>query len=88
MGALIRLRIFIFLLAVAFGILSLITGLILYFWPHGPRSGQLIILGITKAGWGELHTWVSLLALVVIAVHLVVNRASIRLYFRCLKGEL
>ncbi|MEM1956752.1 MAG: DUF4405 domain-containing protein [Archaeoglobaceae archaeon] len=85
MVARIRLRILIFALAVAFGVLSLATGLVLYFWPHGPRTGQLIVLGMTKSEWGEVHTWVSLLALIVIAVHLIVNRTSIKLYFRCLK---
>ncbi|MEM0215190.1 MAG: DUF4405 domain-containing protein [Archaeoglobaceae archaeon] len=84
---LIRVRILIFAIALALGILSLITGLILYFWPHGPRSGQLIIFGMTKLGWSELHTYASILALIVILVHLIVNRTSIRLYFRYLRGQ-
>ncbi|MDI9642502.1 MAG: DUF4405 domain-containing protein [Archaeoglobaceae archaeon] len=84
---LIHVRILIFAIALALGILSLITGLILYFWPHGPRSGQLIIFGMTKLGWSELHTYASILALIVILVHLIVNRTSIRLYFRYLRGQ-
>ncbi|MEM2086676.1 MAG: DUF4405 domain-containing protein [Archaeoglobaceae archaeon] len=84
---LIHVRILIFAIALALGILSLITGLILYFWPHGPRSGQLIIFGMTKSGWSELHTYASILALIVILVHLIVNRTSIRLYFRYLRGQ-
>ncbi|MEM4155840.1 MAG: DUF4405 domain-containing protein [Archaeoglobaceae archaeon] len=84
---LIHVRILIFAIALALGILSLITGLILYFWPHGPRSGQLIIFGMTKLGWSELHTYASILALIVIVVHLIVNRTSIRLYFRYLRGQ-
>ncbi|MEM4690246.1 MAG: DUF4405 domain-containing protein [Archaeoglobaceae archaeon] len=84
---LIHVRILIFAIALALGILSLITGLILYFWPHGPRAGQLIIFGMTKLGWSELHTYASILALIVILVHLIVNRTSIRLYFRYLRGQ-
>lgn len=81
----IKLRILIFLLALTLGILSFVTGLILYFWPHGPRAGQLVILGLTKSGWGEVHTWFSILALLVIVIHLVVNRGSISIYWRYLK---
>lgn len=84
---LIRIRILIFALAVALGILSLATGLILYFWPHGPRAGQLIIFGMNKSGWGEIHTYASILALIVILIHLIVNRTSIKLYFRYLRGQ-
>lgn len=84
---LIYVRILIFAIALALGILSLVTGLILYFWPHGPRAGQLIIFGMTKLEWGEVHTYASILALIVILIHLVVNRTSIRLYFRYLRGQ-
>ncbi len=84
---LIKIRIVIFAIASLLGILSLATGLILYFWPHGPRSGQLVIFGLTKNGWAELHTWFSILALIVILIHLAVNRTSIMMYWRYLKGS-
>jgi hypothetical protein len=84
---LVKIRIAIFALALLLGILSLATGLILYFWPHGPRAGQLEIFGFTKNGWAELHTWFSILSLIVIAVHLAVNRTSIRMYWKYLKGS-
>jgi len=82
-----RLRIMIFVLALILGILSLLTGLILYLWPHGPRAGQLMIFGMTKSSWGELHALFSLLSLFIIVVHLVVNRKSIMFYWRYLKGS-
>lgn len=78
-------RIVIFLSAVAIGLVSLFTGLVLYFWPHGPRSGQLVIMGLNKVGWSDLHTYSSMLALLIIAVHLVLNWKSIKLYMKCLK---
>lgn len=81
----IKLRILIFLSALFMGVLSLATGLVLYFWPRGPRAGWIEIMGMNKAGWSELHTWFSLIALLVILVHLAVNWNSIKCYWRYLK---
>ncbi len=78
-------RIVVFFLAVAFGIASLFTGLVLYFWPSGPRSGWLVIMGLNKGGWSDLHVYSSILALLVIAVHLILNWKSIKLYVKSLK---
>ncbi|MEM1708583.1 MAG: DUF4405 domain-containing protein [Nitrososphaerota archaeon] len=78
-------RVVIFFSAVALGLVSLFTGLVLYFWPHGPRSGQLIIMGLNKTGWSDLHVYFSMLALLVIVVHLILNWKSIKLYVKCLK---
>lgn len=61
-------RVVVFFSAVALGIVSLLTGLVLYFWPRGPRSGWLVIMGLNKSGWSDLHAYSSILALLVIAV--------------------
>lgn len=74
----------IFGISMFFGILSLITGLILYFWPR-PRAGFYEFLGMNKGSWGELHTYFSILALIAISVHIVVNRRSVKFYWECLK---
>ena len=37
------------------GLLTLVTVFILYLWPHGPRSGQLIFLGLNKSGGNLAH---------------------------------
>lgn len=78
-------RIAIFFSAMFLGLVSLFTGLVLYFWPHGPRSGQLIFMGLNKAGWSDLHVYSSMLTLVVLIVHLVLNWRSIKLYVKCLR---
>ncbi|MCL7395784.1 MAG: DUF4405 domain-containing protein [Thaumarchaeota archaeon] len=78
-------RVVVFFSAVALGIVSLLTGLVLYFWPRGPRSGWLVIMGLNKSGWSDLHAYSSILALLVIAVHLILNWKSIKLYVKCLK---
>lgn len=80
----VKIRVFLFSTSTLFGTLSLITGLILYFWPR-PRAGWYEFLGITKATWSELHTYVSLAALIAIVAHLIVNRRSIRVYLDCLR---
>ena len=70
----------IFYLMVASSIVTLVTGIILYLWPHGQRSGQLLFLEANKLAWSEWHTYVSLFALAVIIIHLIINRKLIKLY--------
>jgi hypothetical protein len=64
----------------ALGLLSLATGFVLNFWPHGSRSGQLAFLGLNKSGWGTRHTYITLIAIVLIGVHLLENRKCVSLY--------
>ncbi|MFN3384161.1 MAG: DUF4405 domain-containing protein [Archaeoglobaceae archaeon] len=79
-----KLRVILFTISMIFGTLSLVTGVVLYFWPK-PRAGWYEFLGLSKANWSDLHTHVSLIALVAILVHLIVNRRSIKLYVDCLR---
>ncbi|RLI72656.1 hypothetical protein DRO97_08710 [Archaeoglobales archaeon] len=46
-------RILLFYSMLAGGIVTIFTGLVLYFWPRGPRAGQLIILGFDKDFWKD-----------------------------------
>lgn len=73
-----------FLISIFFGTLSLVTGVVLYLWPK-PRAGWYEFLGLSKANWSDLHTYFSLIALVAILVHLIVNRRSIKLYVDSLR---
>jgi len=69
-------------------LLSIFTGFVLYLWPHGPQSGRLLFLGAAKAVWIDLHTYLSLLSVVIIVVHILLNRRLVRLYYRmAVKGE-
>jgi Domain of unknown function (DUF4405) len=55
---------------------SLVTfsGILLWLAPPGPRAGYRVLLfGLTKRGWGEVHLWFSFAALAVTAVHLVID---------------
>ncbi|MCC6028529.1 MAG: hypothetical protein DSO01_04770 [Archaeoglobi archaeon] len=78
-------KVAIFVIATIFGFLSLITGLILYFWPRGPRAGWIVLYGLDKQTWGEIHTYLSLISILAILIHLIVNRKSIKLYIDTLK---
>lgn len=53
----------------------IVSGLVLWAAPNGPRSGrQELLFGLAKREWGDVHLWLSLAALAVTAVHVVVNR--------------
>ncbi|MEM2912774.1 MAG: DUF4405 domain-containing protein [Candidatus Bathyarchaeia archaeon] len=68
--------------------LSVITGFVLYLWPHGPRSGQFLFFGLTKEMWIDLHTYLSILAVAVMVMHIILNRRFIKIYYKLtVKGE-
>jgi len=70
------------------GLLTLVTGFILYLWPHGPRSGQLIFLGLNKSGGGGTwHTYITLIAIALIVVHLLENRNCVDVYVKTTLGK-
>ncbi len=80
-------RIVLFYSMIATGLVTIVTGFILYFWPHGPRSGQLIILGFQKQFWQDIHTYFALFTAILIVLHIIENRACVRMYVReTLKG--
>jgi len=57
---------------------SALSGFLLYAAPTGPRSGQLVLfLFLTKSEWGDIHFWISVLAIIVTALHLVVDRSGL-----------
>jgi len=83
----ITVRVTLFYSMLLLGVLTLVTGFILYLWPRGPRSGQLLFLGLNKSGWGEWHTYITLVAIVLIALHLLENRKCVDVYVRTTIGK-
>jgi hypothetical protein len=69
------------------GLLTLVTGFILYVWPHGPRSGQMIFLGLNRSGWGTWHTYITIIAIALIVVHLLENRKCAGVYVKTTLGK-
>lgn len=64
--------------------LSALTGFLLYVAPTGPRSGWIVLLFMTKSGWGEVHFWVSVAAAIVTAVHVTIDRKALKSVLRFL----
>jgi len=73
-------RVFLFYLMIFLGILSLATGVLLFVWPHGFRSGQAILAGLNKEGWGTVHTYITVLLIPVALAHVIENRKCAKLY--------
>jgi hypothetical protein len=54
--------------------LVVVSGLVLWTAPPGPRAGRrVLLLGIMKREWADLHLWLSLAALAVTAAHVAVD---------------
>ena len=59
--------------------LSALTGFLLWFAPPGPRAGrQVLLLGLTKSEWNDIHFWVSVVAIVVTLIHVVLDWRALR----------
>jgi len=71
----------------ALGVLTLVTGFVLYIWPHGQRAGRLIFFGIDKTAWVEWHTYISLAAIALIVVHMLENRKCVDVYVKTTLGK-
>ncbi len=55
-------------------LVSLVTGLVIWLLlPEGQQSGRYILWGLAKYRWSDIHTYVSLVFVVVLVVHLVLN---------------
>lgn len=63
-------------------LLTFVTGLILYVWPHGPRSGQMMFLGLNRSEWGTWHTYITIIAIALIVVHLLENSKCVDIYVK------
>src|SRR6516225_5035711 len=51
------------------------TGLLLaYRLPHGAaRAGRILFLGLDRHEWGDIHTWLAYVAILLAVVHLLLN---------------
>jgi hypothetical protein len=57
----------------------IVSGVLLWLVPHGPRSGQTrLLFNLTKQDWGELHLWFGLAAIAVTSAHLVIDWRGLR----------
>lgn len=66
-------------------ILLVSTGITMY-WLLPPGSGHMEIWGMNRHGWGDIHFWVSVSFITLIAVHMVLHWSWITAKFKG-KGE-
>lgn len=79
-----RVRALVALLALLCWGLAALSGFLLYLAPSGPRSGWIELLWLTKHQWGELHFWLSVVASIVIGLHIVVDWRALKVCLRYL----
>lgn len=77
-----KVRFLIFWGMVVSGLVTLISGLILWFAPHGPYSKEAILYGLQKSTWLDIHPYFALLAIGLVAIHLVDKWRCLKIYFR------
>ncbi len=65
-----------------FGLLTLITGILLATAPHGPGSGEAVALGLTKAEWNELHEIFGFIAAGGVVLHVYSNYRALIFHFK------
>ncbi len=59
--------------------LSAFSGLILWLSPDVRQAGrQLLLFGITKQNWGEIHFWICVAVVVVTIVHIIIDWKALR----------
>lgn len=68
------LRSWISIVLIASWSLAASTGFLLWLAPSGPRAGKAILLfGLSKGEWGDIHFWFSAIALTATLIHLIVD---------------
>ena len=65
-----------------FGLLTLMTGILLATAPHGPGSGEAVALGLTKAEWNKLHEVFGFIAAGGVVLHVYSNYRALIFHFR------
>ena len=58
--------------------IMVLTGLLLYIAPTGPRSGRQILFLLTKALGGDVLFWVCLVAILMTVIHVIVDWRALR----------
>jgi|Deesub1362A_J573_1020465.scaffolds.fasta_scaffold00634_2 cytochrome b subunit of formate dehydrogenase len=64
------------------GILTLITGFVLWLAPKGSHSREAVIYGLQKSTWLDIHPWIAISAILLVGIHLIDRRVCLRLYLR------
>ncbi|VXD13664.1 putative 4-amino-4-deoxy-L-arabinose-phosphoundecaprenol flippase subunit ArnE [Planktothrix serta PCC 8927] len=64
-----------------------LTGFIIWFAPRGQGAGSIaFLLGLSRHEWGDIHFFISLLALVVTVIHVILDWRTLKGLIRYLIG--
>ena len=56
-----------------------LTGLLLWLAPSGQRAGQqILLLGLTKHEWGDIHFWIGVATVAVTLIHMIIDWKALR----------
>ena len=51
----------------------------LWLAPSGQRAGQqILLLGLTKSEWGDIHFWIGVATVAVTLIHLIIDWKALR----------
>jgi mannose/fructose/N-acetylgalactosamine-specific phosphotransferase system component IIC len=75
-------RVLVVSLLITGGLLTALTGFVLYFAPSGPQSGQTLLLGFTKDFWKNLHIYTAFSLIGIVAAHITLNRRTLIYYLK------
>ena len=64
------------------GTLTLISGLILWLAPHGSHSREILLYGLQKSVWLELHPYLAFMAVGLLTLHLIDKWRCLKVYVR------
>ena len=60
-------------------VLSAFSGLVLWLAPDVRQAGrQLLLFGMTKQNWGEIHFWICVAVVIVTIVHIIIDWKALR----------
>jgi|GEM_PF-1364711 uncharacterized iron-regulated membrane protein len=69
----VRTRAVVTLCLLALGIFQAISGVVLFLAPKGYRSGKAVLLGLEKSIWSDYHSYIGLILIAVVILHLTLN---------------
>jgi hypothetical protein len=69
----VKVNYFVDLLLVISGLISIVSGVIMFFAPSGPGSSLFTFLGVTKHSWGEWHKWSGMTMAVLVILHFILH---------------
>ncbi len=72
---------------VVLGAILLLSGVVLYFAPHAPGSGDIQLLGLEKRTWETIHDYSGFLMGGLVTLHVYLNFRPLKVFVKRLFGR-